>query len=158
MPPQIKRLLLLFAIFIGLFLLVRHFLVPESFGKFGHYRGLSLDENAAMELHYAGKESCAECHREIADKLSSDLHDVLSCETCHGPGRAHADSPDSVKVFLPKEREFCGLCHDLMPGRRTDAVHQVVLSEHNTGKYCIECHNPHAPWELKVQTPPGGTF
>jgi len=34
MPPQIKRLLPLFVVFIGLFLLARHFLIPESFGKY----------------------------------------------------------------------------------------------------------------------------
>ena len=55
MPPQIKRLLPLFALFIGLFLLVRHLLIPESFGEFGHYRGNSLGENADKPLHYAGK-------------------------------------------------------------------------------------------------------
>lgn len=158
MPPQIKRLLLLFAIFIGLFLLIRHFLVPESFGKFGHYRGLSLEENAAKKLHYAGRESCAECHLEIADQLSTDLHDILSCESCHGAGLAHAESPDSTGMFRPKEREFCGLCHAFNPARRSDAVHQVDLAEHNAGKYCIDCHNPHAPWELKNQTPTGESF
>jgi hypothetical protein len=25
---------------------------------------------------------------------------------------------------------------------------QVDLAEHNTGKNCVECHNPHQPWAI----------
>ena len=158
MPPQIKRLALYFAIFIGLFLVVRHFLVPESFGKYGHYRAFSLDENAAKDIHYAGKEACTECHQEIAEGLSTDLHDIISCEICHGPGLDHADFPESVDLTRPREREFCGKCHALHTARSSNVVHQVDLAEHNTGKNCIDCHNPHMPWELKDQTLPEGSF
>jgi len=47
MPAQLNRILLLFIAFIGLFLLVRHFLIPESFGQYGHYRGESLNDIAS---------------------------------------------------------------------------------------------------------------
>jgi len=158
MPPQLKRLIPLFVIFIGLFLLARYFLVPESFGKYGHYRALSLEDNAAVKLNYAGQEACAECHDDVAAAKSLDLHADISCETCHGPGRAHADNPDSAQVIKPSGREFCGLCHAIMPGRNSKVVTQVDLSDHNTGKDCIECHNPHKPWEFKNQDNPEGNL
>jgi hypothetical protein len=158
MPPQIKRLLPLFVVFIGLFLLARYFLIPESFGKYGYYRALALEENAALKPQYAGKESCTECHDDIAEAKSLDIHADLSCETCHGPGRGHVDNPDSVKVSKPSGREFCGLCHSMNPARDRNVVNQVDLNEHNIGKDCIECHNPHKPWDLKNQDKPEGNF
>ena len=149
MPPQIKRLLPLFAVFIGLFLLVRHLLIPESFGEYGHYRGNSIQENAAAQMHYAGRAACAECHDDMAADLASNIHAGLSCEACHGPGLDHANYPDSVRIEKPSGREFCGLCHSLNPGRKRAAVKQVDLLDHNIDNDCIECHNPHKPWELK---------
>jgi hypothetical protein len=149
MPPQIKRLLPLFAIFIGLFLLVRYLLVPESFGEYGHYRGLSIQENAEVTPHYAGKKACVECHDDMAAIIASDLHSDLSCEVCHGPGLDHANYPDSVGIYKPFKREFCGACHGLNPARNADVVKQVDLKEHNIDNDCIDCHNPHKPWDLK---------
>jgi hypothetical protein len=149
MPPQIKRLLPLFAAFIGLFLLVRHFLVPESFGEYGFYRGNSLGENAAKLPHYAGKAACAECHDDMAAFLASDVHSGLSCEVCHGPGIDHANYADSIGIDKPKGREFCGLCHSLNPARKKGVVVTVDLSDHNVEYDCIGCHNPHKPTELK---------
>ncbi len=149
MPPQIKRLLPLFAIFIALFLLVRHFLVPASFGEYGHYRGLSLQENAAVVPHYAGKAACIECHGDVNDSLTSDVHTVLSCEVCHGPGLSHANNPDSVSLNRPSGRNFCGLCHSFNPSRPAGVIKEIDLSNHYVDKDCIQCHNPHKPWELK---------
>jgi hypothetical protein len=149
MPPQIKRLLPLFVIFIGLFLLARYFLVPDSFGKYGHYRANSIGENAAVTLHYSGKEDCAYCHDDIAAALDTDVHGGISCETCHGPGLGHVNNPDSIAVIKPSGREFCGLCHAKNPARKSHIIMQVDLTEHNPDHDCIECHNPHMPWELK---------
>ena len=55
MPVQLKTLLPLFAVFIILFLIARHFLIPDSFGKYGHYRADTIDETAALPIFYAGK-------------------------------------------------------------------------------------------------------
>lgn len=149
MPPQLKRLLPLFAVVILLFFVARHFLVPESFGKYGHYRYNSVIENRSKAMHYAGKEACKECHSDKATLLQSDVHSTLSCETCHGPGVSHCASPEKVHLDIPKERVFCGICHDFNPSR-SKFVQQVDIKEHHIDKArCIECHNPHAPWQLK---------
>jgi len=158
MPPQIKRLLPLFVAFVGLFLLARYFLIPESFGKYGHYRALSLDENAAAKLNYAGRAYCAECHDDIEAAKNQDVHMDLSCEACHGPGQDHAEDPENAEVLKPSDREHCGLCHSRHPAKSQNVIVQVDLNEHYTGKQCIECHNPHKPWDLKDQDNPGETF
>jgi hypothetical protein len=149
MPPQIKRLLPLFALFIGLFLLVRYLLIPESFGEYGHYRGNSIQENAAVPMHYAGRDACMECHDDMAAELAADAHASIACESCHGPGLDHATYADSIGIAKPSGREFCGLCHSLNPARKTGVVKQVDLKDHNTDNDCIECHKAHKPWEMK---------
>ena len=149
MPPQIKRLLPLFAIFIALFLLIRYFLIPDSFGKYGHYRANSIWENAAYPLFYAGAASCADCHDDVAAAIDTDLHRHIRCETCHGPGIGHVNYPDSIPVARPAGRDFCGLCHAKNPARNSQVVKQVDLTEHNPAYECIDCHNPHLPWEMK---------
>ncbi len=148
-PPHIKRLILAFAIFIGLFIVVRIFLIPDSFGEFGYYRGNSLLQNASKEIRYAGNDACIECHKDIAEAKSSDLHSEIRCETCHGAGKQHCLKPDSVKFILPTGREFCGSCHGKNAAKLKKTINQVNLSEHNIGRNCLECHNPHKPWEMK---------
>ena len=150
MPPQLKTLLPLLAVFICLFLVARHFLIPESFGKYGHYRANSMDEIAALQTHYVGKEVCADCHDEEAVKLASDLHKSLTCEVCHGPGSLHVEDQDKGILVKPGSREFCGTCHSLNPARRTEVIHQIDIKTHNIERVnCIDCHNPHAVWEMK---------
>lgn len=151
MPPQLKTLLPLMVVFIGLFILARHFLIPESFGKYGHYRANSMDEIAAIPANYAGKAKCAECHEPETTKLDSDLHSGLTCEVCHGPGAQHILDPKIKGTLLkPGSREFCGTCHSLNPARKTEVINQIDTKEHHPEKSnCIDCHNPHAVWELK---------
>jgi hypothetical protein len=148
-PPQLTRLALAFAIFISLFLVLRHFLVPDTFGEYGHYRGASLIDNAQPEIHYAGQQSCFQCHQEIEDKKAQDVHSEIHCETCHGHGQKHVISSKSADILKPAGREFCGLCHTLNAAKQKSAIFQIDLNKHNIGKNCIECHNPHQPWEMK---------
>jgi hypothetical protein len=170
MPQYIKRLLLTFAVVISLFLGVRYLLVPESFGEFGHYRGLSLAENADHPLRYAGSAACGKCHQDIVDEKSAGHHAGLACEGCHGPSYKHcllADStrtiplPDSLKLERNTSRTYCATCHELNAARIkmvSDTVNvsvikmihekehgQVINKENNQPYACIECHNPHDP-------------
>ncbi|MFH1320143.1 MAG: hypothetical protein ABII90_05745 [Bacteroidota bacterium] len=151
MPIQIKRLLIAFIIFVSIFLVIRQFLIPESFGEFGHYRALSLKENEDHEMKYVGVSTCNNCHDDIVSGKQDDLHEALDCETCHGPGYIHAGSPEAGQLEIPEERESCGRCHSFNPARPKKYITQVDLSEHNVDKKCIQCHNPHKPWDLKEQ-------
>jgi NAD-dependent dihydropyrimidine dehydrogenase PreA subunit len=150
MPPQLKVLLPLFAIFIAIFLVIRSLLIPESFFEYGHYRGNSLIDNANKDLVFANKRTCIECHPDIYEKLLSDLHSGLSCIVCHGPGLEHSISPDSTNIVKKSGRAHCGRCHSINPARAKDAITQIDIAVHHIEKdNCIECHNPHQVWELK---------
>ncbi len=122
MPAQLKRILLLFIAFIGLFILARYFLVSESFGQYGHCRGDSLNGINSGELNYADKKDCHACHDDILEKIQNEMHASLSCLTCHGPGRTHVDDPWLGNIEKESGREFCGRCHDINAARPTDFV------------------------------------
>lgn len=149
-PPQLKHLLPAFLVFILLFSIGRRAIVPDTYGEYGHYRAASMDEIADTPLNYAGHESCEECHPEIAENKEYDVHSEINCETCHGPGLAHAQNPKDIRIHVPAGREFCGLCHGLIEDGSRDFVNQVDITQHHTErKYCTDCHNPHQPWDLK---------
>ena len=148
-PPQITRLALAFAIFISIFLLVRHFLVPDTFGKYGPYRAAALNDYLPLEIHYSGQQACFKCHQDIEDKKAQDVHSDIHCETCHGPGQKHVVSSKAGDVLKPSDRDFCGSCHVINAGKLKSTINQIDLNKHNVGKNCIECHNPHQPWKMK---------
>ena len=148
-PPQLTRLAIAFAIFISLFLVLRHFLVPDTFGEYGHYRGASLIDNALPEIHYAGQQACFECHQDIEDMKKLDVHNEIHCETCHGPGQKHVLSGEAADILKPTGREFCGRCHSTNAAKQISAVFQIDLKKHNVNRNCLECHNPHQPWKMR---------
>lgn len=151
MPQQIKRHLIVLAVLVTLFLIIRYFMVPDSFGELGHYRSASLQDNAEKEIVFAGDESCLDCHEDMGELLEMDLHSNLSCESCHGPGLEHNQDPFSADLFLPENREYCERCHAENAARDRNMVSQINVKEHNPDKNCNYCHNPHAPWELRNQ-------
>ncbi len=149
MLPQLKVLVPLFVVFILLFIGLRSIIVPDSFGEYGHYRGDAIADIEAKDLKYAGKQTCIECHFEIDEMISTDVHQNLSCEICHGPGMKHADSMEPSDITKLDSRKDCGRCHAYNPARAEGVIAQIDLDEHyvEMGK-CIECHNPHQVWEL----------
>lgn len=142
-PPQIVRLLLLTLLIIASYAVMRWLLKPDSFGEFGHYRGAALAERAALEPVFAGAKACAECHDEVVDLQNQHEHRRISCETCHGPARAHVHDPD-VKTS-PIAETLCLRCHAFEPARPVTQK-QITVKDHYEGK-CLECHLPHNPKE-----------
>jgi len=150
-PPQLKRLALAFAIFISFFLLIRHLLIPDTFGQYGFYRGASLEDIAVQPVHFSGHSACLDCHQDIEDMKQQDVHSEIRCESCHGPGLQHTEKGDTSKIAKPSSREFCGMCHSKNAAKQKNVIFQVDLKEHNISKNCIECHNPHQPWKMPEQ-------
>lgn len=149
MPVQLRRLIPIFLIFILLFLLIRHFLIPESFGEYGHYRGNTLEDVASQEMIHASKETCYDCHDDIQAMVANDLHAGLSCLICHGTGLKHAEDPSVDNIQKHGGREFCGRCHQINAARPVGIISQIDLATHNPEfNDCSECHNPHDVWAI----------
>jgi hypothetical protein len=145
MPPQLLRILLLVVGIVVSYSIARYFLTPATFGQYGWYRGAALAQLADRERVYAGKKGCEECHSDTMQKLLKDGHKTLSCESCHGPGLAHADNPD-VKIDK-NHYSPCIRCHEANPSR-PKWHKQIVTKTHYTGSKCTECHMPHMPSEV----------
>jgi DmsE family decaheme c-type cytochrome len=104
---------------------------------------------------YAGESTCLTCHESQQYKGTS--HALASngrtpaaghgCESCHGPGRAHAeaggDTSKIVRLSTLKPQEssaYCVTCHD----RGTHALWSGSQhDQRNVG--CLTCHSVHTP-------------
>ena len=145
MPPQIARLVLLTIGIVVSYLTARYFLTPKSFGNLGWYRADAMAEVASREPVFAGKKACEECHSDVCQKLAKNEHKTLSCEVCHGAGKAHVDNPDVKMGILTYSH--CVRCHEANPSR-PKWLKQITPKNHYTGQRCTECHVPHQPNEV----------
>lgn len=97
--------------------------------------------------------ACATCHEEIASGLKKTAHGRTSvstwngeagCESCHGPGAAHAESGDKSKIRilrqLPAEEQSaaCLTCHE-----RGERSHWQGSPHDGRGLSCLTCHKIH---------------
>jgi DmsE family decaheme c-type cytochrome len=88
--------------------------------------------------NFVGDDTCTACHETEGKTIAGSLHGKAAntrtpaartnqaCETCHGPGREHAESGDKTKI-----RVF------------------PTLKPHDASAVCVTCHNrdTHAGWE-----------
>lgn len=102
-------------------------------------------------------EDCAVCHEEVVKAFDRNVHAVLekgkdfhnksSCESCHGPGEAHASGGgDKTKIIgfgdpaeARKYNAQCLACHQNnapMQGFRGTLHYKSDLS-------CVDCHGVH---------------
>jgi hypothetical protein len=141
-PDPFQRILVVFALLIGAFLLIR-FLLPASFKDKKLQVQTTVDRETALPIRFAGSSACGECHEESKMKQSG-YHRNLSCETCHGAAKMHVDNPTEMKPTVPRKREECAVCHHYDMSRPT-GFPQINPIAHNPMKPCISCHNPHDP-------------
>ena len=100
------------------------FCLPSSAsaaGKVG--KGVVFSQDAG---DYAGQDTCVTCHEDQTYK--GTMHALTSnprtpaagrgCESCHGPGKAHADAGgDTTKIVrlgqlkAQESSEYCVTCH-----------------------------------------------
>ena len=136
-------------------LVLRASLVPAGFGERGHYRSDAPLHIRAAEVRHGGEESCAACmdekHQRAVRLHDKDAHAPVPCESCHGPGLAHAADPEKNPVRLPRGRGDCLSCHQLLAAR-PGWFPQVDWREHyrfvgvkDESVECIACHDPHEP-------------
>ena len=139
------------------FLLVRSFLVPESFGihgtyKYGFHRGDSDKEQESLPALYRGEDKCSECHADQAGEIAAGGHKSVTCEACHGVWQAHNSQIKAV-VIKDVSSDACLLCHEKLDARPKDFPQIKSLQKHmeeqeqelEEGMTCTDCHSPHEP-------------
>ena len=144
--------------------------------------GAVPDFNASAS-DFAGPEHCRECHKDEAVRNEKTRHwDIAfpnkdyihACETCHGPGKAHADSVQAAHgddaatakaltdhpIFSFKENstkeinERCLTCH----AGGTQHMNAINSEHSKNGVSCVSCHSPHHGKEsdfLLIKSQPG---
>jgi hypothetical protein len=145
LPPQVVRIVLLAGAIVGSYLLARAVLTPPSFKEYGFFRGAALSELSSREPVFAGRVACEECHEDEVKALASHDHKSLSCEGCHGAGKAHSGNPD-VKMQVPAQTH-CLRCHEANVSR-PKWHKQIMSADHYSDSKCTECHVPHMPKEV----------
>lgn len=126
------------------FFILQGVFVPQTFGRYGHYRAAAIDDARAKPLVHAGRAACIRCHAEQATVHHGGAHARLGCEACHGALGAHARQPRAVKVQLPDTKVLCAHCHAKNVAR-PGWFKQVDVDEHSSGEACNTCHRPHDP-------------
>ena len=107
----------------------------------------------ASTSNYVGAETCATCHQDQVKGFAGNPHSKLAlehggkgvtCEGCHGPGKAHVDSGgDATKIFrfttaTPKQvAARCLTCHVGDHPNFDRTAHGDALVG------CTSCHSVH---------------
>lgn len=103
---------------------------------------------------FVGSDTCATCHDEVAKGFAANPHikiaemhgkSGITCEGCHGPGKAHVDGGgDVTKIFDPAKatsKEVDTKCLGCHQGQHAN----FERSAHGEGNVsCISCHSVHA--------------
>ncbi len=150
------RLTVVFVGIIAVVVLGRMAMLPESWGKYGYYRGDSIEEEAQRAMKYGTNESCKGCHSEVSELKSHSAHQRLSCEMCHAPVSEHAKGSNKFAVMPTKKgKEQIGLClscHQKTIGRpekfpMIDHARHLAAQKVKPSHTCDQCHTVHAPLE-----------
>ena len=105
---------------------------------------------------YVGQETCVTCHEGYDTTINASKHGFVrdartpaaaqGCETCHGPGEAHAQDPEKVKprqfdkISAKAVTDTCTTCHNRGPHALWSG------SQHEARNVsCVTCHSVHAP-------------
>ena len=141
---HLLRLAAIFAFGMVTFAVVRAQLVPEDFGRLGHYRASAVDEIRARPIVHAGQKACAECHTDVVEVRLPSRHKALSCEVCHGPLAKHAAGDDTFTFAKPDAQPLCIRCHATKTGK-PERYPRVDVKDHAGDEPCVSCHKPHDP-------------
>ncbi len=101
---------------------------------------------------YIGADVCAACHQEVVNGFANNPHTRMTlmhgdkgitCENCHGPGKAHAESGGTTKMFnfaAASTQAVDSKCLDCHAGAHPD----FQRSPHaKAGVSCVSCHDIH---------------
>ncbi|SLM30056.1 hypothetical protein MTBBW1_2090020 [Desulfamplus magnetovallimortis] len=144
------------AIMAGAGLVIKLFLIPDSFGVYGAYRADAIEEEANRAIRHGTNKSCLSCHPYEASIHLKGLHKTISCEFCHGTFADHIDNGKKIASLPVKKGDdittLCLRCHNTEIKARSSVVIKTVAMPDHLRKQkvkethsCNQCHHVHAP-------------
>ena len=107
-----------------------------------------LEVAQASQAGYIGTEACVVCHEGFDTTINATKHGLVrnertpaaaqGCETCHGPGEAHSQDPENVKL-----RQFDHLS--------AKAVSDTCATCHNRGEHANWQGSQHSRWSQHAE-------
>ena len=112
---------------------------------FALHRDSNAKQWATLPMTFADSSACLKCHSTEADRLASNAHAEIGCQSCHGALLAHVEagenaSKSDVMIKVPTD-EVCIRCHAAAEGRPA-GFNTIVPANHYVGQ-CLQCHDPH---------------
>jgi hypothetical protein len=137
----------LFVLAFLVFLVVRGYVVPKSFGQYGHYRGAAIGEIADRPVKFAGHEACEGCHADVQAVKGKGKHAHVNCEACHGAIYQRLPAPEQPKQNL--YQRFVALIVPPAPPeplllRHAEDPSSVAPQLPDTAVLCARCHTASA--------------
>ncbi len=113
---------------------------------------------------FVGDKACLECHDGVMKNFSKNVHSRLKdfelkglkkgCESCHGPGGAHAEEGDVEKIVSFKKGSKSGTSAACLSCHRSLKASDWNLSDHAATEVgCAVCHPIHKGKDLKAEDP-----
>jgi DmsE family decaheme c-type cytochrome len=119
-------------------------------------------QSSATSGEYVGEEKCLECHEDQGKGYHETPHGRAknlrtpaaknTCETCHGPGKAHVDADgdghiQNFKTMTPRQvGETCTTCH-----ARSEHNNWAGSKHDSRNMSCTTCHSVHEPKSVEAQ-------
>jgi DmsE family decaheme c-type cytochrome len=116
--------------------------------------------HAAPAGDYVGQDTCLGCHTDrdykgTAHGLTTNQRTPAAthgCESCHGPGKAHADDEEGGHITKMADmtptaiNEMCLTCHN-----RADHAGWEGSAHERRNLSCTTCHSVHSPKSVERQ-------
>jgi predicted CXXCH cytochrome family protein len=113
----------------------------------------AVAKQSVKPAEYAGQETCALCHADLAKKFSTNPHSQLAlmhsgkgvtCESCHGSGAAHVSSGGDPTKILQLSKMNAKQIDATCLGCHASAHPNFARSDHGkAGVSCMDCHSIH---------------
>jgi DmsE family decaheme c-type cytochrome len=136
----------------GLILLAMLLMAVPAFAQQASATHLASSPNAA---DYVGSDTCVLCHADLAKNFENNPHSKIvlmhggtgtTCESCHGPGRAHVEGGGDVTKILQLSKATPKQVDATCLGCHAGAHPNFDRSPHaKAGVSCLGCHSVHSP-------------
>jgi DmsE family decaheme c-type cytochrome len=114
----------------------------------------SPNQAAVDPANFVGQETCATCHENVVKNFGTNPHSRLAlehggkgvtCESCHGPGKAHVDGGGDVtkirRFDKASTKEIDATCLSCHGGAHPNFERSAHAKQ---GVGCTSCHSVHA--------------